>query len=136
MHTTAAKIRLGPAGFHYFNRDSGLNILIEEAIPAEESWQLGPRQVSIALTNSCDLKCPYCYAPKAHAVLVYERVCAWVTELEQHGTLGVGFGGGEPTLHPRFADICEFASQSTRMAVTFTSHGHHLTDRLLARLEG
>jgi hypothetical protein len=136
MSVSAAKLRRGPAGLHYFNRDSGLNVLMDEADLPEASWDLAPRQVSIALTNACDLDCPYCYAPKIRAVLNYERVCGWLREFDRHGALGVGFGGGEPTLYPRLADLCEFATNETRLAVTFTTHGHHLSPRLLARLKG
>lgn len=136
MPLSLAKVRHGPAGLHYFNRNSGLNILLEEAIPQETCWHAAPRQISIALTNTCDLSCPYCYAPKNHAVLAYEQVCSWLCEFDQNGALGVGFGGGEPTLHPSFAKYCEFATNSTQLAVTFTTHGHHLKPKLLSRLEG
>ncbi|CAN5803508.1 hypothetical protein BH09VER1_BH09VER1_49630 [soil metagenome] len=136
MPASSAKIRISPAGLHYFNRNSGLNVLVEEIHPPEACWDVAPRQISIALTNSCDLDCSYCYAPKLHEVLDYDNVCRWLCELDQHGALGVGFGGGEPTLHPRFGDLCEFAINQTRLAVTFTTHGHHLRPKLLSRLEG
>lgn len=110
-------------------------MLIDEIRFPEDCWHTAPRQVSIALTNTCDLDCPYCYASKLHATLDYDCVCRWLCEFDQHGALGVGFGGGEPTLHPRFADICEFATNKTRLAVTFTTHGHHLSPKLLSRLE-
>lgn len=136
MISASAKVRIGPAGLHYFNRSSGLNVLMDEVRPPEGCWHVAPRQVSIALTNACDLDCPYCYAPKVHAFLGYDRVCRWLREFDEQGALGVGFGGGEPTLHPRFADLCEFATNQTSLAVTFTSHGHHLRTKLVSRLEG
>ena len=55
---------------------------------------------------------------------------------DAHGALGVGFGGGEPTLHPRFSDLCLYGARKTRLAITFTTHGHHLSDALLERLRG
>ena len=136
MSVASSRIRIGPAGLHYFNRDSGLNVLIDEVRPEEACWHIAPRQISIALNNACDLDCPYCYAPKFHAILSYDLVCRWIQEFDACGALGVGFGGGEPTLHPRFADLCEFTTNETRLAVTFTSHGHHLRPKLLSRLEG
>lgn len=45
------KLRLGPNGFHLFDRSSGLNVLLDEMHPTEASWSKSPRQVSIALTN-------------------------------------------------------------------------------------
>jgi MoaA/NifB/PqqE/SkfB family radical SAM enzyme len=130
------KMRLGPSGIHLFDRASGLNLLIDEFVPPETVWAAAPRQVSIALTNTCDLACSYCFAPKTRATLAFDRIVSWLDELDANGTIGVGFGGGEPTLYPQFADLCAYASRNTGLAVTFTTHGHHLDDALLAELKG
>ena len=60
----------------------------------------------------------------------------WLKELDENGCLGVGFGGGEPTLYRQFPEICEFVTKDTKLAVTFTTHGHNLDDQLLAKLYG
>ena len=130
------KVRLGPDGQHFFDRYTGINVLLDEVRPAEKFWSRAPRQVSIALTNVCDLHCTYCYAPKSRASLTADQVLAWLVELDEAGCLAVGFGGGEPTLHPQFAEICRRVAQETRLAVTFTTHGHRLTDHLLGSLAG
>lgn len=57
-------------------------------------------------------------------------------ELDANGAIAVGFGGGEPTLYPRFAELCRYTTQNTGMAVTFTTHGHHLNDELITALYG
>lgn len=115
---------------------SGLNVLIDEMLAKEAVWSIAPRQVSIALTNVCDLHCAYCYAPKHKASLRIGQVLGWLKELDTEGCLGVGFGGGEPTLHPDFVDICRRAAQETQLAVTFTTHGHRLTPQLVGQLRG
>jgi sulfatase maturation enzyme AslB (radical SAM superfamily) len=130
------KMRLGPDGIHLFARASGANILIGEIVPPESMWAAAPRQVSIALTNTCDLSCPYCFAPKTRASLAFDRIVSWLAELDANGTIGVGFGGGEPTLYRRFADLCAHTTTNTSLAVTCTTHGHHLDDTLLAQLKG
>ena len=130
------KSRIGPNGVHLFDRLSGLNVLLDELRPERADWSTSPRQVSIALTNICDLHCTYCYAPKHKASLRTEQVLDWLKELDTEGCLGVGFGGGEPTLHPDFVDICRRAAQETQLAVTFTTHGHRLTPQLVERLKG
>lgn len=130
------KLRRGPDGLHLFDRKSGLNILLDEmAIPVDQ-WSPAPRQVSIALTNLCDLHCPYCYAPKHKATLAMEDLRYWLKELDEGGCFGVGFGGGEPTLHPEFIDICSYTAANTALAVTLTTHGHRLRPQLLERLAG
>lgn len=130
------RIRMGPSGIHLFDRDSGLNLLIDEFVPDETNWSTAPRQVSIALTNACDLACSYCYASKTPAALAFDRIVTWLDELNVNGTIGVGFGGGEPTLYRRFSELCAYATQNTDLAVTLTTHGHHLDDALLAGLKG
>jgi MoaA/NifB/PqqE/SkfB family radical SAM enzyme len=130
------RLRTGPSGIHLFDRRTGLNILLDEIRVPPERWSVAPRQVSVALTNACDLFCGHCYAPKAPATLAADRVCRWLTELDANGCLGVGFGGGEPTLHRRFPDICRYAASETKLAVTFTTHAHRLDERLAAVLAG
>lgn len=130
------KSRIGPNGVHLFDRISGLNLLLDELRPEKAFWSTSPRQVSIALTNVCDLHCAYCYAPKHKASLHSDMVVGWLKELDTEGCLGVGFGGGEPTLHPNFVDICKRVAWETQLAVTFTTHGHRLTPQLVERLKG
>lgn len=119
-----------------FDRVTGMSLLIDEIIPPKKSWASAPRQVSIALTNACDLACSYCFAPKTAATLAFDRIVAWLHELDANGTIGVGFGGGEPTLYRRFPALCAYATRNTGLAVTFTTHGHHLNDALLTALKG
>ncbi|MDK9362917.1 radical SAM protein [Lelliottia wanjuensis] len=130
------KSRIGPNGVHFFDRHSGLNVLLDELCPNEAVWSRSPRQVSIALTNLCDLHCTHCFAPKHKASLHADQVLGWLKELDTHGCLGIGFGGGEPTLHPDFINICKHAAGETQLAVTFTTHGHRLTPQLVKRLKG
>ena len=128
------KIRKGPDGVHFFDRNSGTNLLLNEVVSPPETWSRSPRQVSIALTNTCDLTCPHCYAPKTKAILDSQLVKRWMSELDEQGCFGVGFGGGEPTLHPELVDICDYGQSETGLAITITTHGHRLSDELVSRL--
>ncbi|MFB9081248.1 radical SAM protein [Deinococcus wulumuqiensis] len=130
------KTRFGPDGIHFFDRTTGWNLLLDECSIPEEQWSIAPRQVSIALTNVCDLSCSYCYAPKSRYRLELARLRRWLLEIDELGCFGVGFGGGEPTLHPDFAEIVSFTAAQTELAVTFTTHGHHLNTQLARHLDG
>jgi pyruvate-formate lyase-activating enzyme len=130
------KVRTGPDGVHLFDRRSGLNVLFDEAHVPEHRWSQAPRQVSIALTNACDLACGFCYAPKLPAVLDIDRVLAWARELDADYCLGIGFGGGEPTLYRRLPQLCRAIAQTTSLAVTLTTHGHRWTTQLVEQLRG
>jgi len=46
----------------------------------------------------------------------------------------VGFGGGEPTLHPDFVALCQFTAEKTRLALTCTTHGHVLDDAIMSSI--
>lgn len=130
------KLRGGPAGLHLFNRTTGLNVLIDEIPVPASLHSRAPRQVSIALTNRCDLACPHCYAPKSRDELPFDVVRRWLAEVDSHGALGVGFGGGEPTLYPEFERLCQHVARETRLSVSFTTHGHHIDDALAEGLRG
>jgi sulfatase maturation enzyme AslB (radical SAM superfamily) len=132
----SVKFRAGPEGVHFFYRSTALNVLLDEIQVLPKSWSRAPRYISMALTNACDLSCPYCYAPKHSAVIDYESVASWLGELDSEGCLGVGFGGGEPTLYPRFPELCRYTCERTSLAVSVTTHAHRLTPNLLLALEG
>ena len=130
------KSRFGPDGLHLFNRETGTNILIDEAMIPTDRWSKAPRQVSIALTNACDLSCTHCYASKQKAILDFDLLTTWLRTLDLNGCMGVGFGGGEPTLYPKFIELCEYATNETGLAVTLTTHGHRLDEAFLNKLSG
>lgn len=130
------KVRASSAGLHIYNRDTGTNILVDEIILPPNSWSTAPRQVSIALTNVCDLACSHCYAPKSPATLALNKLTNWLIELDANGCVSVGFGGGEPTLYKRLVELCYYAVTRTNLAVTMTTHAHILSDRLLGELAG
>jgi MoaA/NifB/PqqE/SkfB family radical SAM enzyme len=133
---SSLKVRVGPAGLHFFNRITGINILVDEIRPPTNTWSAAPRHVSVALTNACDLTCPHCYAPKNPAILAFDRITSWLADLDANGCIGVGFGGGEPTLYPWLTELCSCAVRKTNLAVTMTTHAHRLNDHLLNELAG
>lgn len=130
------KVRPGPDGIFLFDRKTGLNLLVDEVKVPRESWAKAPRHVSIALTNGCDLECQHCFAPKNPARLDVDQLISWLDELDTNGCIGIGFGGGEPTLYKGLSSVCKYITSSTSMAATFTTHGHHIDDRLASDLKG
>ena len=127
--------RKSPAGVHLFDRNSGLNILLDELIPAREEWASAPKTLSIALTNNCNSCCPCCYIKKDGASLNEDDVLGWAKELNENGGQNIGFGGGEPTLHPGLISLCKTISASTNLAVTLTTHGLNFTEELAEKLK-
>jgi len=106
-------------------------------MPSEISFNgdYGPRRLSVELTNICNLHCSYCfrtddnlYNPHAEffplellrRVLGEARSAANITH--------VSFTGGEPTLHPAFADTLQ-AIADAGLEVSFVTNGWHF-DRI------
>jgi MoaA/NifB/PqqE/SkfB family radical SAM enzyme len=66
--------------------------------------------VNVLLNNYCNQRCPYCFAAehltsglmKEISRQSFETVLAF---LERSGYRRIQIGGGEPTLHPQFADL-------------------------------
>jgi hypothetical protein len=72
--------------------------------------------IQIELTSACVLKCSNCTRFSGTHVtpsfLSFEKFKAAIDSLAEYATLGhaiVGFMGGEPLLHPQFAEFCEYA---------------------------
>ena len=123
-------------GIHLFDRRTGLNILLDEIKVPAAQWHHAPRYVSIALTNACELRCPYCYAPKTPGRLLAADVVRWCRELDGAGCLGVGLGGGEPTAHPDLVALCRQISMETQLAVSMTTHAHRFDAEMASALRG
>ncbi len=93
-----------------------------------------PRIVALEFTNFCNLRCPYCAAQTGPVRgqrgfmtdATFSRIVSQLREFPLQ-TLRV-IGGGEPTMHPRFA---EFASQLRRVAriSTLTTNGQLFSEK-------
>jgi sulfatase maturation enzyme AslB (radical SAM superfamily) len=95
------------------------------------SGDYGPRRLSVELANICNLHCSYCfradenlYSPHAEffpvdllrRVISEARTVANVTH--------INFTGGEPTLHPEFAQTLETVGNAG-LTAGFVSNGWH-----------
>lgn len=84
---------------------------------------------NIAITNYCNLKCPYCFADD----MIQEKSTAITLEdfrnilmfLSRTPNNHVGIIGGEPTLHPKFEEIIKevnkYCRESNAHATLFTN---------------
>lgn len=119
-----------------FDRDTGLNALLE----GDETAHLrraAPRTLLVAITNTCNLTCPFCYRDlESRSLWRYDALMQFCREADEWGVLEVAFGGGEPMLFPRWQDfICELY-ETTRLCVNFTTNGKLLTENFLRGIAG
>lgn len=91
----------------------------------------GPHRLSVELANICNLHCSYCFRSEDnlyshHAEFfpldLLRRVIDEAREAAQ--ITRVNFTGGEPTLHPKFADILETIAAADLQA-SFVTNGWH-----------
>lgn len=130
------KVRKEVSGLHYFDRETGIHILFDEIKIPQNELSKSPRIVSIALTNICDLKCHFCYAPKNRDNLDIEQLKELCKQLDILGTLEITFGGGEPTLYPNFIELCQWIWQNTSLGISFTTHGHKIDCEFIDKIQG
>ena len=119
------KIRKDKDGLLFFEKSTGLNILMDEikiSLP-----DLSPRHVSISLLEKCNLSCTYCYLKHSDTLLSYDTLNEYIDFLDNNGCLSVGIGGGEPTLYPHLMDLLH-KIYNTQMGCTLTTNGSATID--------
>lgn len=124
------KIRKELSGIHFFDRKTGMHFLFDENRNNPPIESISPRTVSIALTNVCDLKCHFCYAPKTKHNLELAFLKNLCCELDELGVLEITLGGGEPLLYPHIVEFCRWVWDNTKLGINITTHGHHLTEEI------
>ena len=92
--------------------------LIRSRFPFSFPEPTRPGSLSIELTDACDLRCPYCSNPgfpNPRTFMSPEVVEALIASTKTFRVDRVRVGGGEPTLHPRFAEISSRLSKSGKL---------------------
>lgn len=100
-----------------------------------------PLEIGLEVSNQCDMSCAMCpsYSPlndqkylhlptKTRGLLNIDDLHA-IDEVLQHAILVHLWGYGEPTQHPRFAELIEYLAQF-EVLVDFSTHGMNLTQSL------
>jgi MoaA/NifB/PqqE/SkfB family radical SAM enzyme len=114
-----------------FNRQSGINILIE-GDETKHFQRIAPRTLQIALTNFCNLTCSFCYREKSsNSLWRYDTLLKFCQEAGTWGVLEVAFGGGEPMIFPKFEELLCELYDTTDLCVNFTTNGTLLNESFL-----
>ena len=99
--------------------------------------------LTVDLTNRCNMMCDPCFMDANQVGYVHELTWEEITEVLDNAVrikprrqMSIQFSGGEPTLHPEFVKICQYAAHKTRLSVSFTTHGHHVDKELADYLRG
>jgi MoaA/NifB/PqqE/SkfB family radical SAM enzyme len=100
----------------------------------------GLEMVWLELTTRCNLRCRHCYADSSVAAPLQGRMSlddwlAAIDEALQLGTSAIQFIGGEPTLHPHFRRLLDYAGRANMSLVEVYTNATRLTDEIVACLK-
>jgi MoaA/NifB/PqqE/SkfB family radical SAM enzyme len=99
--------------------------------------QRAPRVLQVAITNACNKSCAFCYRPlEARSTWTFDGLLELARFADRWGVLELAFGGGEPTVFPRFAELVRAIWTETGLSPSFTTNGSRLTPELLRELRG
>ncbi|MEM9071716.1 MAG: radical SAM protein [Myxococcota bacterium] len=119
-----------------FDRETGLNRLIDGG-PAATCRQQAPRVLQVSLTNRCNKRCGFCYRPlAATSAWTFEEMLQLGRVAADWGVLELAFGGGEPTVFPRFGELLRRLWEETSICPNFTTNGLLLTPAFLEEIKG
>ena len=108
-----------------------------ESFPLHDNFHLSAPLVAwIELTRACNLPCKHCYIsagrPRAHELSTSE-ILSLLEQLKAQGVLVVVFLGGEPTLHPGFTRIVQYAHE-LGLVLSIGSNGTYINQELIDAL--
>lgn len=119
-----------------FERHTGLNVLLE----GEETrhfQRIAPRTLLIAVTNICNLTCPFCYRDlESRSLWRYQTLMEFCQAADRWGVLEVAFGGGEPILFPHWTEFISELHDTTSLCLNFTTNGTLINDDFLRQIAG
>lgn len=105
-------------------------------------WIWDPYWTFVHLTDDCNLSCKYCYSPKQRKEVLLKDLKKIIQEMKEKikkeykeyailkktrksPKYGITLGGGEPTLHPDFANIVQYLKKKFDY-ITVSTNGTNL----------
>ncbi len=99
----------------------------------EEGFLRSPLEVGIEVTSRCQLRCVHCYGSFDYKPVENEltntETFNLIDQLDDLGTFAIFVGGGEPTIHPDFFDICRYIL-SKDMNVVVSTNGISIDEKV------
>jgi MoaA/NifB/PqqE/SkfB family radical SAM enzyme/radical SAM superfamily enzyme YgiQ (UPF0313 family) len=102
--------------------------VVEEVAPRSSN-----RVALISVTTFCNARCDFCCVldilNKPELNPTDERILGDIERQRAAGCTVLSFTGGEPTLHPRFADFCARGRELGYESITINTNGMRFQDR-------
>lgn len=105
-----------------------------DALPARIAGGHGPLNVTVQVTDACNLRCGHCHNRERGARRIApSQFRTLVTELRAMRVFNVNVSGGEPLLHPNVVELVSTV-HSAGLNVTMSSNATRITDELAEEL--
>lgn len=104
-----------------------------DASATQRSASRPSRVALISLTTFCNARCPFCCVldilnrPELNPS--DEKILERMVESRAEGCTILGFTGGEPTVHPRFAEFCRRGRELGYESITINTNGIQFKNR-------
>jgi len=129
------KVRVLPESNYraIYSNGKTLRLAIDPRLPIKQLDY--PEFYDVKITSACNGGCPYCYQSSNSDGEHYADVPEKVRRLfggmtENQRPFQVAIGGGEPTLHPQFDEICKTFSE-LGIDPNYTTNGTSMTDAVM-----
>lgn len=130
METASTQFRefKTPEGLLLYNRDSGLNVLLDSfKFPRFDK----PLYAQVKVTNKCNLHCTFC-SQRSDASFAHQwsfaELFSLFRYLDELEIGGIALGGGEPFTFPRLAELVKKTWNETGLDISITSNGLLIRD--------
>lgn len=92
-----------------------------------------PYDVSVDITNVCNLACQHCYATALHQGehINFINLVRILSKLDSAGVTHLAITGGEPFLHPDLDKIIKYVYTSTKLNFTILTNGTVFRDDVI-----
>ena len=119
--------RLHVTKWQFKGQEMGTEATIAEPVGVEMNFPI-VHQILWDITRRCNYDCTYCW-PSVHNNIephheyekIIETIDKAVDEWSEQDTIRWNFGGGEPTMHPRFMDILKHLNNSGQWVLVTTN---------------
>jgi hypothetical protein len=90
------------------------NLTLTGALPRDRPTEARPHRVYVATTNHCNRACPWCSTCSSPRGNTWISASDYVASFPDEGPFEVQLEGGEPTIHPQFAELVRLARAQPR----------------------
>lgn len=100
-----------------------------------ENYTSAPINVTLKLTNACNLNCLHCHSQSGESKVNMSKEMALriIDQLREQKVFGINISGGEPLLYPHFFEIVEYMNKAG-IRVTVSTNAVLVTEEIAEKM--